>query len=162
MTATHHAAPGKHSSARPAASATPDPTRAPEARGEGATVQAARGEGDEAGSTKPGTRARTRSHGAKAKRRGHARAPGRVGRTKRHAASLRTKSTGKTRHKAPRKTRVRAKDERSPRRRSCAPGDPAPAGTPRQAGAGPRPTVAPEPPIEPSAVTIPGPTGKSK
>jgi RNA polymerase sigma factor (sigma-70 family) len=148
VTANHHAAPGKHSSARPAASATPDPTRAPEARGEGATVQAARGEGDEAGSTKPGTRARTRSHGAKAKRRGHARAPGRVGRTKRHAASLRTKSTGKTRHKAPKKTRAGAKTRgigpetvtRGPAipRRRTSPAKPAPT---------PSPTVAPEPSI---------------
>jgi len=162
VTANHYAAPGKHSSSRPAVSATPGPTRAPEARGEGSAVQAARGEGDEAGSTKPGirtrTRTRTRTRGAKAKRRGHATAPERVKRTRRHAAPPRTKTTGKTRHKAPRKTRARAKarglgpkkGRRAPAvlRQRTPPAKPAPT---------PAPTVAPEPSIEPPAVTAPGP-----
>ena len=166
VTANHHAAPGKHSSARPAASAAP--TRAPEARGDGSAVQAARGEGDEAGSARPGTRTRTRSRGAKAKRRGHTTAPERIKRTRPNAASPRTKTTGKTRdHKTPKKTRADVKTrgtdpEKGNRgqaipRRETRPAKPAPTPAPTVA-----PIVEPAPSIEPFAVTAPGPSGKSK
>jgi RNA polymerase sigma factor (sigma-70 family) len=164
VTATHHDAPDKHSAARPAASATRDPARAPE-RGEGSAVPAAKGEGDEAGSQRPGTRTRTRtrSRGAHAKRRGHTTAPGQVKPTRRHAASSRPKSTGKARHEARKQTRPGAKTKGfGPKKVTGGPALPR-RRTPRANQAPtPAPTVAPQPSIEPSVVTGPGPPVKSK